>query len=271
MSTSFIQPKRASLFDSTNVPQQNHQNNGNRDIAEHLRITNEEPEEFSATTKTMWISTVNLAKKINALMSPIFEDWHGSLIQVENGMLTCTFYFKPTNAPITKDSTRAFAPIGVTDANNGVKSKIDAINRANIKSNNFELTPYAAELLYDIMDRKVQQQINPFNPKSYNNVTTEVNSNQMFSQVIYTLVMRIDLCKLLSIIYGFKDSNGSRNFFQVNPIRPVDLAAPRNNMYSNWLCSVTLMSKKELDKVLQTSGILPVYGDVPAIVEVESN
>ena len=269
MSLYYEAERKPSLFDDDQTPVRKDQQNNEKRTGDHLRICNDEPEEFPATTKNMWISTVNLAKKINSLMKPIFEDYYGSLLQNENGRITCTLFFKPSSSPYEKDSKRAFAPIGVTNKQDSAKAKIDAINQLSNRTRNFAITEYASELLSDLMMKNCK--VDPFNPATYKNYTSEYNSRNMMGQCIYCVVAGIDLMKLLGVIYGFKDKKTkTRNLFQVIPQRPVgstDKTQATPN--ANWLCLITLLSEAELNNILQSSGLLPMYGDIPAVSEVD--
>ena len=269
MAFAFEAPHRNSLFDDdTHIANNGKGQTKEKKTGDHLKIYNEEPEEFPATTKNAWVNTFDLAKKINALLRPIFEDYFGSLLEIENGRMTCTLYFKPSSAPLGENSKRAFAPLGgvVSKHDNG-RGKINAINQKGNRSKNFAITEYAAELLSDLVEPYCN--IDPFNTATYNRITAECNSRTMMGQCIYCTVNNISIVRLLGLLYGVKDKEtNSFNKYQIIPQRPIDLNT-KNLKSANWLCLITVLPEAKLNKMLQTSGYLPIHGDIPAISEID--
>ena len=257
---------RASLFSSSEMGKRGVQNNtqGQQQKKEWMRITNDKPEEFEATTATKYMSGIDIAKKINHVMSTVFDDWHGCLVTNNNGMVQCTFYFKPTNAPVEKGSHRAFIPVGGVAKGDSLMDKFTAVNNLSNKSSNFMMTEYASELLYDLMGGAVKPRINPFNPKSYNSVVSEQSASQLVGSTVYCLVSCIDVNRLLALIYGERNKDGSRQYYEIAPIRPLD-NSQQPSIYSNWLHVITAMSEKEFKKTVQAVGAVANFGDVPAI------
>lgn len=269
--------KRQSPFNS-NANSNNRANNAGEAKAaptpakKHRRIVNDNPTTIkdAGTIVTEYSTTNKLAKQLNTILKSAFEDCYGTRITLDGAAgLKVTVAFKPLAAPAGEKDTRAFIPVSEQVARSGGNKLEMAIvqrNQAMMKSNNFELSAYGAELLYDLILPRIKAKLDPFNPKTYKNIISEASFGQtMFNMngTIYCSLDCIDINAAVKLIRGEKDlEDGSAVVYGVTPMRPMSLMMGGTNQDDkNWVISINGMSKVAFEKTMNELGGITDNGD----------
>ena len=241
---------------------------------------NEHPEDFDGTFSTAYMQTVELERKVNAVMSGLFEDYHGCILSVIPGAygtnsIKVDLFFVPKRECVNEnDDRRAFVTTEEKFNNPSNSNIINAIARNTMaakKASAFELTNYAAEILWDFLPDDLTRKNGPGrkvdwrNPASYRRadlISETVDNAGMGTQVIYSTVTGLDIIKLLAFIYGVKDpTSKSGILYNVTVDRP--LSNIPTALGSNWLVTVTKMTWSDFHKAMNKLGINASRGSLP--------
>lgn len=241
---------------------------------------NEHPEDFDGTFSTAYMQTVELERKVNAVMSGLFEDYHGCILSVIPGAygtnsIKVDLFFVPKRESVNEnDDRRAFVTTEEKFNNPSNSNIINAIARNTMaakKASAFELTNYAAEILWDFLPDDLTRKNGPGrkvdwrNPSSYRRadlISETVDNAGMGTQVIYSTVTGLDIIKLLAFIYGVKDpTSKSGILYNVTVDRP--LSNIPTALGSNWLVTVTKMTWNDFHKAMNKLGINASRGSLP--------
>lgn len=239
-----------------------------------LHIVNNTPLEFAATTSTALSTTTELAMQINEVFKPLFSDWHGCDVLVdEAGRLVVNFVFRAVTG--VDDAKRAFLPINQTldKSQNKTMNRIVQINALNnASSRRLEMTKYGAEMIYDVLNRAARQGRNPFDPKSFLKLTGEIYENAGYNnsiQNIYCTVMGIDINKILGLLFGTKDEKEGQIIYGLTPKRPV-VAGQMPGARTNFIVEIQKMTMRKFNEAMTRLGAVPMPGAITAITETVS-
>lgn len=241
--------------------QNTNQNQNNNKKKEILKIVVDEHEKFDNLVDSMYSTTQVLSKSINKLMSSVFEDYYGCVINpnMQNpAALDVALYFKPVMSESGDDRYRAFKPIGEKSSNNdSLMTKLAAIQNRMNTSDTFAMTQEAAELLNEFYPAWYNIKATPESYKKANAIC-EVADRQGFNMVPLCRVAGMDIIRLVSKIYGWKNDDNEAVEYSVQPVRPVSGAQPRpgDNSALNWIIAITRISKVQLDKLANEVGFI---------------
>lgn len=272
--------KRQSIFNSNErfdrIPGKPDDNNNE----DKITATNDSPESFNGSYLTAYMQTAELERKINGMMSEIFEDYHGCILTVNqnnyaNRDIRVDLFFRPRRASVDeKNDTRAFVSTEESVINPNDGAIINAVRRNTAtakRSTAFALTDYAAQILYDFLPDGIKTgrgygtTVDWRNPVSYakaNLISEAVDSGQLGSQLIYSCITGLDIVKLIGFIYGEKDPDSkSGNIYNITVSRPAtDMPSV---LGSNWIVSISKMTWADYDKIMQKLGMTPSRGNLP--------
>lgn len=235
---------------------------------DYRRIVNENPATIkdTSTYSTEYTTTNKLAMQLNSIMKAAFDDYYGTLFEVNGGTLGVTLTFRPlAQAVDTNNDRRAFLPVAesvVEAGKNKLETAIAVYNQTQLKSNNFELSEYGAELLYDLLDSRVRNNVNPFKPNTYKSLIAEIFNQSQFgwttNGTIYCSISAIDINKLVSLVRGDSDkTDNSKMAYAVGVVRPMAFSSN----VKNWVITITGMSKAALEKTMTELGAISSDGD----------
>ena len=274
--------KRRSIFDSTEKYVRDVDNStSGKDHGDREFATNDNPEVFDGTFSTAYMQTTELERKINSIMSTLFEEYHGCILSVvqnayANKSLKVDLFFRPRRASAEDNDRRAFISTEdkLTNPNDG--DIINAVRRntaAAKRAANFELTDYAAQLLWDFMPDALtkgngyltSKRIDWRDPSSYvraDLVSEVVDGGSMGSQIVYSCITGLDIIKLIGFIYGVKDpSSKSGILYNVTVDRPATNLPTA--LGASWIITVTKMTWDAYNKIMPKLGINPTRGTLP--------
>ena len=275
--------KRRSIFDSTERFTSNVDKTVNgKEQGDRIFAKNDNPEDFDGTFSTAYMQTTELERKINSVMSTLFEDYHGCIISVVsqnayvNKSLKVDLFFRPRRATAEDEDTRAFISVEdkITNPNDG--DILNAVRRNTAMAKNaasFELTEYAANILWDFMPDALtkgggyltSKRIDWRDPSSYARadlISEVVDGGSMGSQLIYSCITGIDIIKILGFIYGVKDpSSKSGILYNVTVDRPATNLPTA--LGASWIITVTKMTWDAYNKIMPKLGINPTRGTLP--------
>lgn len=254
---------------NTNASTQDAKKQENKKMPRRITNSNPTPIKEAATISTEWSTTNKLAKQINTIMKLVFEDYYGTLIGVNQttGEIAVTMMFRPLAASASSDGDdkRAFLPVAdrvIEAGGNRLEAAISMVNQAQMKSSNFELSSYGAELLYDLILPQFRGKIDPFNPKTYKNFISEVTRGNQFgfmsNGTVYCSINIIDIAKLITLVHGEKDED-SQVVYNVGVVRPMVTDASGNT--KNWVISISGMTRAALEKTMNELGAIMSDGD----------
>lgn len=248
-------------------------NDGTDKDKKPLHIINKTPLDFEETTKTHLATTTELAMQINEVFRPLFSDWYGSDVIVDNnGKLLVNFVFKAVTGANVDSNKRAFLPMDQTieKSSNKVMNRISQINNLNnSKSRVLEITDYGAEMIYDVLNNQVRKHMNAFKPASLRPIIGEVYENTGYNntvQNIYTTVMGVDINKILGILFGTNDTSEGQIIYGIDPKRPV-MANQIPGARTNYVVEIQRMSIRRFNDAMNKLGAVPMPGAITAITE----
>lgn len=275
-----IADKMVSVFDGKESIYSHAQEKGKEEI-KLAHIVNDTPLDFNTTIERSLTTTTELAMQINEVFKAIFSDWYGSEVKVDgNNNLIAVFTFKAAPGQVADDK-RAFLPISDMRerSSNKMLDRIMSINMMNASNHhNMEITPYGAELLYDVMSFHMKNNIkvNPVDiVRPYVGETFE-NVGYGTAQNIYNTVIGIDIYKVLGVVFGTrKTSNpGDHYIYNIRAMRPVDydviMQCMTNNGIvtppsANYILEIERMTNNRFRSAMAKLGKTPIPGAITAI------
>lgn len=241
---------------------------------------NENPEEFKGAYSTGFTTTIKLEKSINRAFRMLFSDYHGCVITPDPSNvkhpLRIDLYFQPRRKEsYTSENEldrRAFVQ-GEESAANPSDSRLQEMVRATTLSNRergkrFAMTSYASEVLFDfVMDEiKNNTRINPFHPESYGDHVTETLNTVNGQNIIVCAIDCLDMAKLLGFIYG-ESENKSKIYYNITIQKPYSINSVAG-VASNWVVSITKMTRAQYVDAMNEIGAEPSYGSIRINTEI---
>ena len=251
-----------------NNQQQPKQNNQKREPNFHdkdrLRLKLENKTEFKSIIQTAYADSVEFATMINSLMRDLFFDYYGAKIEPVGTQLVATINFaykKVDNVPngYYMGLEQTFSK---DKYDNDSMARIDMYNKyhgSTKKQNYVQLTKEAKELLMDIIP---SQFISSNGKVDWSKCTFEKSTNIIgynSPQVIFTVV--VDFVKILKIIFGDRDANGSNYSYLPcvgKPLNPV-MTATNQVIISKWQIFVLRTNNSDVKELMQSLG-MSMYG-----------
>lgn len=234
----------------------------------YLQVTEVQP--FEKMAETTMETTQKLAKRINALFSSAFSDYHGAAVictagngnVAPNQQFVVELHFRPVAAgslPASDNRVRAFRPIEEGTGKTDLIANIKNIYSTYRSSAKFQMTEEAAEILSEFMAPGIN--IDPFKPGSYDQFKAEYQDTAMYGQApIMVRITGIDLNRLIKKIYGGKNENGKRVDYGIIPYGPV-VPTMNNPMVnaasSNWRVIIMRVDAEKTFDAASEFGLIP--------------
>ncbi|MGL5330976.1 MAG: hypothetical protein ACRDD7_17065 [Peptostreptococcaceae bacterium] len=229
-------------------------NNGGKNQREPLRL-NVEPVPFDGILKSKLTTTFDVSKLINGMLRPTFVDYEGCIVIPDNyGQLQCQLFFKD-KGNATDDKVKALSPVTERVKGTGMASRI---NKLNLRNSNkaYELTQDAKDILGEFIQiPRGQKNIN------WNNFVFEQTEQNYNGYTIFVKVVNLDINKLVRKIYGGK-IEGARIDYNISIIRPIGVTT---NTAQNFLINIQQLDSREVEKLANAVGIMPVTGSIQMI------
>lgn len=252
---------------------------------ERLKIFNEKPIKLQPTGFKTLSTTTELSYQINETFKPMFSDWYGCEVTPVEGVgpngrggIMINFVFK---AAAGSDDRRVFVPIADAKekTSNSLADKMMAMNYMNrTKNKNMQLTPYGAEMLYDLFTPHLRARNNNNNgvsikrPESFNQYIAETHEQVQngfglpYASTIYCTVGGLSVDRILDIVFGDKAEDGDKYIRAVIPMYPVGGVQPgMPSLKGNWVIDIETLKYNKYNEDLAKAGRLPMNGAISAI------
>ena len=256
--------------------------------------------EFPSTHEGMLITSKELCKHVNALMSRIFADYSGCKVFVDQGStgidgtpiqvnpnhpVQLELYFNLGNHD---DSSAIYAFDPIVDAvkgpnKTGKKSFLSqalGYNIAITHNRTTEISQNGIDIIGDLLWYEVAGKLsnNP-NAKEFNNKgivieasTATVNSPYMVNgqKAVYNIVRYVDINVILSKLF---DDNDKHFVYSVQPIKPIITMAPNGYLVANsasnqkWLFNVNRINYDTFLDVCNETGEFNTGGTLNIVTE----
>lgn len=238
-----------------------------------------EPDNFDPLMESKCLTTMDLADKVNQLLSPMFADYEGCFINPPDqthGYVSVSVFFRATNKTPGEGQIKNLEAINsqTTTINTGNKRSSDAgvldqimAMNTRVKGRSFKLTQKTKEGLSDFIPMKEVTE-------DYwkNNVIemTDATPYGAMQYVIYVRVDGLDLNRLLKKIYGgveIDDVTGDKRYidYMVTLVRPIQSpmapqtqspwSIPTAPVPSNFMAIVSRLDNKNLDDLCRSLGM----------------
>lgn len=244
------------------------------------------PKQFPGLYYTCVTDTTELSCLINNLIRPIMPDLKGSKIDFTSNYPTCELYFVDNQSTrLSEGQCKAITSIFNKDGDeqsfsstaiaNIIQFTQNAKNQAKAFKKYYKLTEEAKGCLKDIIPSWAFDRYNK-NKIKWDLVVSEgscqdrspvLSPIQSNNNLIYVAV-KVDLYKLLKMIYGDKADDGGEVGYYVNPTYPIDpiQTADRQLIANKW--GILIIQLKELDakRLIRERGYEPFNDNSLGIV-----
>ena len=244
--------------------------NNNMDNEKKFRIKIEENPTFNPIGDVAVTTTNDLSKVINDVFVNVFADYAGSAIHamaVNNYGLVpvLRLYFNLYNADAYRDTDKNFAfnPIDVANSNSAkddIYSRVQRITSMGAPINKkVIITDIAKEALNDYM---LSEYMRNGQFTQWNACYDAIPSSAGTLISLY----RLDINKLMSLIYGNKNEKGEKITYSVEAKAKIRSNIPTNNL-ENWSLNINRLYNTSLIEAAKIVGIgVPTDAGVPGMV-----
>lgn len=244
-----------------------------------LKLNIDHPEEFTGAIKCKYLTTLDLSKRINSMLRPLFKDYKGCFIEPATstdpyavGPVNVRLYFLPMSNNREGQYT-AFVEAGTSfEAPKKVKSngiiaaalKMNAVTR---RSESYEPTQELVDIIYyNFLAYGVKSKIKPtvkdFMEKGI--VTESVAENRNVygsSQLIYSQINGVDIARIIQVRCG--DKKGKE--YMVIPTRAIPTAT--NTATTNWWYCISELDRREVERMANEMGYMDRTSSIPMYSE----
>jgi len=234
----------------------NNRSNENKGKREKTSLTLEEPLVFGDTYETKITTLRKLSKTIAGLFDGAFQDFVGCNIvpEVNTGQLKLALFFKDNggNDIIPLDH--------IQNNNRGVRPSIaNRISSFNARNRNktLELSQDLKDVLSDFIPTGRKNNVN------WNQHVTEVTTQSTIGYTIYIQVTGFDINRILKVLYGGQDEDGSRIDYNIQVLRPIGQINYSANQ--DYLVSILKVNNKAVEELTKDVGMMPSVGDIPMV------
>lgn len=232
----------------------NQNQNNNQQQREPLSLTIE-PIEFDGLLKTKFTTTVELAKMVNEIFRPVFSDYEGCLVLPNQmGGFDTVVYF--CDKGVQDERLKALRPVVQQGNQLNISQRISNINRR-FQNKTYELTDDAKDVFSEFMVKERNS-----NKVRWNQLVVEKAENNYNSCVIHVQLNGIDIMKIIKKIYG-SSVKGNRTDYSMKLERGIGMNT--SGMYANYLVSILQLDTKEVEKVAQSVGMVPLSDTIPMV------
>lgn len=278
--------KRVSAFNTDGVMRDTFARNdqSQADEKNKYRAKNDEPEKFIGSFMTSYMTTKELETKVNSVMSAIFEDYYGCIISANTHnagrAVNVDLFFKPKRESTLDTDSRAFIDVKSKNTDPNESRMLNLVRQNTVsarRATSFELTDYAAQILWDFLPDNITKgncivngkKIDWRDPSSFTRaeiITETTDHNNYGTPLIYYGVNSIDIIKLLGFIYGTRSKeDNTRIMYDVNVARPASNVP--NVLGANWVVTITQMTDVQYTTTMQKLGENPNMGRLPINIQ----
>lgn len=247
--------------------------NMNNVTKEVKKINIDPPAEFNSTADVMISTTNELGKMINEVMSSVFADYYGCILDCQfvpekmgyNVIPKLYFHVLP-EARYKDGSTVAFRPtsIAVKNAGSIAESVIKLSKSVNsADGTKVEITEDGMSVLEDFVTvfSNHPDALKRFNwADSYK---TEAAERETLIRVY-----KLDILKFIRKIYGETDETGSKLYYQVTPTGSV--GSQQYRATNNWSINIMRLNSRNQNKAAELLGYGIVGTDASAYINTET-
>lgn len=216
-------------------------------------------QEFDGVLKTKLTTTTDLAKIVNQIFKPIFSDFVGSLILPNQmGGFDTVVYFRESG--IKDERTTAIQQL-VQQGNHNQLSMSERIKNMNTRYKNktYDLTRDCKDVFKEFM-------VTEGNGKkiNWNKYVVEKAEPNYNGYSVYVQLNGIDIMKIIRKLYGGTSKDGKRTDYSMRLERGLGVVNS-NNLYANYLVSIMQLDTREVEKIAQSVGMVPLANNIPMV------
>lgn len=206
------------------------------------------PKDFEAAAETTFSTTDELSKNINSIFK-VFDDYFGCALTVQmvnyRSIITPRLYFKVLQNYDGGIDT-GFIPTGTANSGDLIKR----ITRV-ADSQKVAMTDELSDVVSDL---------------TIGNGTKPSYKETIINGTCYIELNKLDISKIMKMIYGDKDKNGGKAFYQINPV--LQLNQHQYGGVDNWSVSIMRINEANLNDAAQKLGIVVGPANGPRAVTV---
>jgi len=236
---------------------------------EVFKINLDTPVSFDPVADVTITSTNEIAKLINDLLKGVFKDYYGCNVdcvfmpdrQIWAVMPRLYFHVLPKEE-YEKGGITAFRPLGSGNSNDMVErvqklSQTTAVNGVKVT-----MTEEAKGIMEDFV----------ILPHGVNDAS-KFNWNEAYATLpsgteTFIYMYKLDIIKFIKKLFGEKDENGSKLYYQVTPVYSINSGMQSYKQNTNWNINILRINDENQKKSAQVVGLgVPMYDNTPAMVK----
>ena len=219
--------------------------NNTKTEREKYSLNPTEFEPFNGTKVVKVITTQNLAKLLNERLKPAFADYRGCFIEpFPNGQgLSVTLTFN--QIPHEEGNAYAFESIESQRGQGDIVQRVSHMYNEFNNGRKWQITQDGVDILEGLIN---------YDPKKikWDRVTTEIYERNGFVQDGRNVVTGIDFNRCMELIYGSKNDDGSKIYYNAIIMQPViNTMSVRPN---NWTLQLEMMTDSSVQDMCNEVG-----------------
>ena len=224
-----------------------------------IRLTDHVP--FNATAETVITSTNALAKCINDVFSQVFSDYYGCSLRVQLNPQTQGYIIIPrlhftVQKKYDDDKIYAFRPLGANKNGDSMVGRVQRLSQSASSGTKVLITDDAKSALGEFLITPAIKANNFDWSSAYGTTSTDSDT--------YINVFKLDLLKLVNMIYGDTDSTGSKLYYQITP---TGLIGNQYKSAENWAIQILRLNHTNESAAAELLGFnIPSQASMPNII-----
>ena len=231
----------------------------NQNVVEMLKIDMNAHADFDAVADTAITTTNDLSVLINNVFGQVFKDYYGCTLEVTYMPNFCSYVVVPKlffrildKSMYNGDYITAFTPMSEVTANS-VVARVQRLSKIAATSGiKVEITNEGKSILEDFVIKQngINNQVHLDDKfdwtQAYNVIPDEGET--------YVRVFKLDIFKILQMIYGKKAEDGSKLFYQITPNGSIG-AVNQYQRPTNWNLIIMRLNDKNLKYAAKQLGM----------------
>lgn len=230
--------------------------------------------DMNSTYSAKLATTEELAKLINNLFKPVFPQWYGCRVFVDNGRVRIQLYFADNvGAQYPEGTIKVLEPIQANNRNidrTGI-GLVQAMNSRGQYATVYKLTQEGkdalGEFVYENSANGKSNYIGDYRDRNYNwnnkQICCETIDRDIANRTTICVMIEIDPLRLCKKLYGAEKEPGINWVYDVHPIRPI----PGSEVFSGnmaigsskWLLDIKQIDPQDIsDAMANVTGYLAV-------------
>lgn len=193
---------------------------------EALKIALRNPIQFNAVASTAITTTTELSKVINDIFSQVFADYYGSALRVQFQpdrqayiVVPCLYFRVMKN--YEDDKTYAFRTLGSNKPTDDMVGRVQRVSQSAASGSKVLITDDGKSVLEDFLVTPAVKTNNFDWTSCYRTIASDSDT--------FVMTYKLDINKIITMLYGDRDSTGSKQYYQ---LAPNGVVGP-NNQYKN--------------------------------------